>query len=136
MLPQTEPPSDNVECSISNSTKTVSLGLVLRQRREQKNLSIAEVSNIIKIRKHFIDAIETDNFEKLPTGVYKIAFIRCYCQFLEMEPKTIQSFLQSLEDLDLKKPSLKLHFQNASPPPYLSLWIVLISLLISIVFTG
>ncbi len=61
------------------------LGEALRAQREKANISIESVSNILKIRKKYLEYIEIGQFDKLPGNVYHIAYLKCYAQFLQLD---------------------------------------------------
>ncbi len=61
-----------------------SAGEILRSARQQRNLTVEEVSQRTKIRPKIIDAMERDDFAALP-ATYMQAFIRTYAQFLDVQ---------------------------------------------------
>ena len=58
------------------------LGSRLKSIREAQGLSIADVSNVTKIQKHYLAAIEEGDLDHLPKGPYVRSFIRQYCDHL------------------------------------------------------
>ncbi len=60
------------------------IGTALRDARVARNLSLAEVSALLRIREAHLEAIELEDFEQLPGNVYAIGFIRTYAQYLEL----------------------------------------------------
>lgn len=58
------------------------LGEKLRSIREAQGLSIIVVSDITKIQRHYLQAIEDGELSKLPRGPYVRGFVRQYCEFL------------------------------------------------------
>ena len=60
----------------------------LKEIRESKEISIKEIAESTKINTKFLEAIESGNFDSLPT-VYMRLFIRSYCEFLEIDPKKV-----------------------------------------------
>ena len=60
------------------------IGIALRDARVARNLSLAEVSALLRIREAHLEAIELEDFEQLPGNVYTIGFIRTYAQYLEL----------------------------------------------------
>jgi cytoskeleton protein RodZ len=68
-----------------------SIGEQFRVARQQRNLSIDEVSRLTKIGVRLIDAIEQGNFRSLPP-TYMRSFVRTYAAFLDIpEPLDIPS---------------------------------------------
>lgn len=68
-----------------------STGLILREARLARNLDIADVAKITKIRPHFLELLESDNFSQLPNGIVAKGFIRNYGQFLGLNPNYIMA---------------------------------------------
>jgi transcriptional regulator with XRE-family HTH domain len=67
----------------------VSIGEALRQAREQMGVSPEEVENRTKIRRKYIIAMENDDFEVLPGGVYVRGFLRNYARFLNIDGEAL-----------------------------------------------
>jgi cytoskeletal protein RodZ len=61
------------------------IGEELKRIREEKGLSIYDVENQTKIKATFIDAIEKENFDKIPGRVYVKGFIKNYAKFLDLD---------------------------------------------------
>ncbi len=66
-----------------------SLGAKLRREREKKNLSLEQASSVTKIGTRFLTAIETDQFDQLPGGIFNRGFIRSYARYLGLDEETI-----------------------------------------------
>ncbi len=69
----------------------VSLGALIRARREEKKLSLKEVENSTSIRSHYLQAIEEGRVCELISGVYGLGFMRQYIQFLGL---SLEEFLE------------------------------------------
>ena len=67
-----------------NDDFTLGIGTALRDARVTRNLSLAEVSALLRIREAHLEAIELEDFDQLPGNVYAIGFIRTYAQYLEL----------------------------------------------------
>ncbi|MEE3119470.1 MAG: helix-turn-helix domain-containing protein, partial [Pseudomonadota bacterium] len=67
-----------------NDDFELGVGAALRDARVARNLSLAEVSALLRIREAHLEAIELEDFEQLPGNVYAIGFIRTYAQYLEL----------------------------------------------------
>jgi len=65
------------------------LGEFLKQVREKKNLSLAEVSQTLCIRKVYIKAIEESDVNELPPIPYGVGFVRSYARFLGLNVERI-----------------------------------------------
>lgn len=67
------------------------IGEKLREAREAKGLSIADVEQATKIQSRYLTAIEHDEFDKLPGDFYVRAFIRQYAQIVGLDGKELLS---------------------------------------------
>ncbi|NPV92268.1 MAG: helix-turn-helix domain-containing protein [Firmicutes bacterium] len=61
------------------------IGRILRETREYKNLSLAEVEEATKIRKFYLSALENEDYQSLPGQVYTIGFIKAYARYLGLD---------------------------------------------------
>ncbi|PKN82915.1 MAG: hypothetical protein CVU46_17705 [Chloroflexi bacterium HGW-Chloroflexi-8] len=61
------------------------LGQVLKETRESRGLSLADVSFQTKIREHYLDALEKDQISNLPSPVQGKGFLRNYASFLKLD---------------------------------------------------
>jgi cytoskeleton protein RodZ len=73
---------NNPEIRPDNKT---GLGILLKTEREKKGLSISQVAGITKLRKHFIEALENEEWEKLPAIVFVKGFIRSYALSIDLD---------------------------------------------------
>jgi len=55
-------------------------GNKFRKARESKKLSLDDISNVTKISARMLKAIEDENFDQLPGGVFNKGFIRAYAK--------------------------------------------------------
>lgn len=59
-----------------------SIGQELKTQRELKNISLEDIAKETKISIRFLHAIEEDNFNILPDGVYRRNFIASYANYI------------------------------------------------------
>src|SRR5689334_296466 len=57
----------------------------LRREREGRGVTLGEISESTKISGSFLRALEQEDFERLPGGVFNRGFVRAYCKFLGMD---------------------------------------------------
>lgn len=60
------------------------LGNLLKTEREKKGLSINQIAEITRLRKHFIEALENEDWKKLPAKVFVKGFIRSYALSVDL----------------------------------------------------
>jgi len=65
------------------------LGQILREARESRGLTLAEVQSEIRISSRFLEALESGEYEVLPTPVHVRGFLRNYARFLGLDPQPL-----------------------------------------------
>lgn len=61
------------------------VGQILRESRESKLYSLEDVEKTTKIRKNLLVALESDDYQKLPSYTFVRGFIRNYARFLNLD---------------------------------------------------
>jgi len=77
------------------------VGFELRQAREQRSLSLQQLSNITKISPRILQAIEASDENRLPAPVFARSFVRAYAAEVALDPDT----------------TMHRYFEQFSPPP-------------------
>lgn len=93
---------------------SVIIGSQLRAAREEKGLSIPEVSAKLRISKRYIQALEDENFLMIPSLVYAKGFLKAYAEFLGLDAKAMVSGL--VERYQVKKEELRPAEPKKKPP--------------------
>lgn len=62
------------------------LGNLLRETREHQGLTLEEVEEAIRIRRHLLEALEENNVKVFPSPVITRGMIRNYAKFLKLDP--------------------------------------------------
>src|SRR5579862_8577069 len=79
----------------------------LRREREMRGVSLDEISVATKISVRFLEAIEREEFSKLPGGIFSRSFIRSYAHYLGLdEDRVVAEFQHSAQpqtDFDLHR---------------------------------
>ncbi|HTV54959.1 MAG TPA: RodZ domain-containing protein [Terriglobia bacterium] len=66
-----------------------SFGGNLRREREMRRVSLEEISETTKISVRFLDALENEDFAKLPGGIFVRSFIRAYANYLGLDADSV-----------------------------------------------
>jgi cytoskeleton protein RodZ len=61
----------------------------LRREREMRGVSLEEISSATKISLRFLEAIEREDFSKLPGGIFSRSFIRSYARYLGLDEERV-----------------------------------------------
>lgn len=64
---------------------TETIGQKLRQAREERSLTLEEVAQATHMRVHYLQALESNDIEALPSLVQARGFLRSYAEFLELD---------------------------------------------------
>src|SRR5262245_1814224 len=71
-----------------------SVGETLRRERIKRNLDLDQISHELKISGRMLDAIESDQYERLPGGVFAKAFVRQYAKLLGLDGEDLAGQVQ------------------------------------------
>ena len=82
---------------------SIEIGHMLREAREEKGLEIDGLSTKLKIRPHYIAAIESGQFDVLPSTVHGKGLIRIYAKELCVKLPDLAQLSTSLEGAELRR---------------------------------
>ncbi len=74
---------------IKGQEEVQTLGAYLRDQRKQKGVSLADVAQETKISMPVLEAIEEDNYERMPAMAFCRGFYSLYADYLELDTKEI-----------------------------------------------
>lgn len=92
----------------------IGIGKLLKQAREEQQLSLAEVERETKIRCRYLQALEEEDFDFLPGTVYVFGFLRNYAAFLGLDADYMVSQLKTQQKPDKELKATR----PISNPPY------------------
>ncbi len=91
------------------------LGHILREARETKGLTLAEVQEEIRISPRYLEALETGEYDLLPTQTHVRGFLRNYARFLGLDPAPLLERYELTQSQ--RKPRPKPTFASAAAEP-------------------
>jgi cytoskeletal protein RodZ len=68
---------------------TAPFGEHLKREREMRGVSLEEISAATRISTRFLEALEKDQWEQLPGGVFNRGFIRSIARFLGLDEESL-----------------------------------------------
>lgn len=68
------------------------LGETLRRARLSKNVTFEDAERVTRIRREYLEALEREDFNKLPAPVYARGFLRSYAGYLGLDPGELMPF--------------------------------------------
>ena len=125
-----------------------SIGEKLRLEREAQGIALRDISEQTRISMRYLEAIETDDYRRLPGGIFNRSFIRAYAKFIGYnEAKAIEEYAQTLREHgestdDEAKPFRSQVYtddaagQARSPLKTLFLAIIILAILAGVVWGG
>jgi len=88
-IPENKPEQDNH----GSAMPPASLGVMLREARNQLGMSIADVAAQTKFAPRQIEALEADDFKSLPETAFLRGFVRSYAKILNLDADTLLALL-------------------------------------------
>jgi transcriptional regulator with XRE-family HTH domain len=82
-----------------------SIGARLKQARDLRRLTIQQVSEITKVRPHYLQALENDDLSAIPSVAQARGFLRIYAEFLELTPADLVPPARSADTGPATRPS-------------------------------
>lgn len=64
-------------------------GRMLREARENREWSVQQVANELHLTMHYVNALESDEFDKLPGDVFVRGYMRSYALLLGLDPDEV-----------------------------------------------
>jgi cytoskeleton protein RodZ len=71
------------------------IGETLRRERLKRNLDLEQISRELKISTHTLEAIENEQFDRLPGAIFVKSFVRQYARVLELDDAEMAAEVQS-----------------------------------------
>lgn len=88
------------------------VGQILKQEREAKFYTLAEVEKATKIRQELLEALEGDEYDRLPPATFVQGFIKNYAKFLGLETNKLLAIFRRDFENKLKKKDVLDAFAN------------------------
>lgn len=73
-------------------------GRNLRQERERLGVNLEEISKATKISVRLLQAIEEEDFDRLPGGIFNVNFVRQYARHLDLDEEAIVAEFRRLTE--------------------------------------
>lgn len=127
-----ESPKMDAEQSETGTREVAGLGELFKRGRETLGLSVDQVVEITRLRKHFVEALEKEDWDNLPPGVFVRGFIKAYAQVVGLEEKKALSLYESASHAESipPKPLVKTPRARIGPIIFLATLMVGIAVLI------
>ncbi len=74
---------------MSSAAPPTPVGTRLRQAREARGLSLLQAAHALHIKPHYLEALERDDWDALPSPAHARGFLRTYAAFLGLNPDAL-----------------------------------------------
>ena len=115
------------------------IGEQLRLAREERGVALREISNQTRISMRYLEAIETNDYKRLPGGIFNRRFVKAYArcvgfdekQALEGYARFMREQGQSTDDVELTPHHSKVYTEApATRSPLLTVFLAIVILAI------
>src|SRR5438309_11290221 len=90
--------------TIGKRDATGTFGERLKRERELRSISLDEIANTTKIGTRMLHALEDEQFEKLPGGIFNKGFVRAYAKYLGLdEEQAVTDYLAAEVEQERKR---------------------------------
>ncbi len=89
---------------VKDIPEDISLGSLLRRTREERNIDLDEAVTVTRIRRHNLEALENEEWSKLPPRVFVIGFLRSYAEFLGLDKEMVLGSYKRISPFQEYKP--------------------------------
>jgi len=75
------------------------IGEQLRLAREGRGIPLREISEQTRISMHYLEAIESNNYKRLPGGIFNRSFVKAYARYVGYDEKeAIEGYTRYMRD--------------------------------------
>jgi len=96
----------------------ISLGIFLKKFREERHIELDEVVEATRIRRHNLEAIENEEWSKLPSQVFIKGFLKSYAEFLGLDKETVIHHYLRTSSFEKTTPEALKEIRPQSGRPY------------------
>jgi cytoskeleton protein RodZ len=75
------------------------IGERLRLAREERGIPLREISDQTRISVHYLEAIESNDYKRLPGGIFNRSFVKAYARYVGFDEKeAVEAYTQYMRD--------------------------------------
>jgi cytoskeleton protein RodZ len=93
--------------------KTMTIGHYLQRQRESEKMSLESVSKGTRINPAFLQALEEDAFQLIPSETYVRGFLQSYAKFIHLDPAEILGLYRK----QVEPPKGQVRAKEGNPSP-------------------
>lgn len=75
------------------------IGEQLRLAREERGIPLREISDQTRISVHYLEAIESNDYKRLPGGIFNRSFVKAYARYVGYDEKeAVEGYTRYMRD--------------------------------------
>jgi cytoskeleton protein RodZ len=75
------------------------IGEQLRLAREERGIPLREISDQTRISVHYLEAIESNDYKRLPGGIFNRSFVKAYARYVGYDEKeAVEAYTRHMRD--------------------------------------
>lgn len=75
------------------------IGEQLRTAREERGIPLREISDQTRIQVRYLEAIETNDYKRLPGGIFNRSFVKAYAKYVGYDEKeAVEAYTRYMRD--------------------------------------
>ena len=91
-----------------------SFGENLRRERELRGVTLAELAEVTKVSLRYLTALEQDQFDQLPGGIFNRGFVRAIARYLGLDEREwVGAYARAAQE----EPEILARYAPSLPPP-------------------
>ena len=113
------------------------IGQQLRLAREERGIALREISDQTRISMRYLEAIETNDYKRLPGGIFNRSFIKAYARCVGFdEREAVEAYVGMMRDQGADEPDITPYHSKvytdapATRSPWLTLFLAIVILAI------
>lgn len=95
----------------------MALGRILREAREKRQLTLSQVAASTRMKTQVAQALEAEDYKKIPAPIYGRGFIKMYAEFLGVDPKPLIAEYNAALAGPVEPPPAPASAQTPGKPP-------------------
>jgi len=105
-----------------------SLGIFLKKSREECHVELDDIAEATRIRRYYLEAIENDEWDKLPSKVFIKGFLKSYAEFLGLDKEAVIHHYLRASSIETTEPGAVKKIRSRSVKPYLIMIVSVLAL--------
>jgi cytoskeleton protein RodZ len=105
------------------------LGIFLKKSREERHVELDDIAEATRIRRYYLEAIENDEWEKLPSKVFIKGFLKSYAEFLGLDKEAVIHQYLRTSSVETNEPGAVKKIRSKSVKPYLIMIVSVLALI-------